>query len=114
MPAVLLLLAVTVAQTGSMIGLALLLGGAILALQVILYSVAGGLYPSAARGTGIGAAVGVGRIGSIVGPALAALMIGAGRTPVQVLEGLLPIAVLCAVCIAVLALPIKKEGTASG
>src|SRR5918994_4739864 len=105
MPAVLLLLAVTVAQTGSMIGLALLLGGAILALQVILYSVAGELYPSAARGTGIGAAVGVGRIGSIVGPALAALMIGAGRTPVQVLEGLLPIAILCAVCIAVLALP---------
>ena len=57
--------------------------------------------------TGIGAAVGIGRVGSIVGPALAALMIGAGRTPVQVLEGLLPIVIACVICIAVVALPAK-------
>ena len=109
LPLVLVLLANTETHIGVMIGLALLLGAAILALQVILYGVAGALYPSSVRGTGMGAAVGIGRIGSIVGPAMAALMIGAGRTPTQVLTGLLPIAILCAICVVVLAWPRRDD-----
>jgi AAHS family 3-hydroxyphenylpropionic acid transporter len=102
LPVIILLLATSVAQREVMIVLALLLGSAVLSLQVILYGVAGILYAPSARGTGMGAAVGIGRIGSIAGPALAALLIGAGRTPSQVLLGVLPIVVACGLAVATL------------
>ena len=102
LPVIVLLFAISVAGSELMIGLALLLGSAVLSAQVILYAVAGVLYSPSSRGTGMGAAVGVGRIGSIVGPALAAVLIGAGRTPSQVLLGVLPIVVACGLAVATL------------
>ena len=43
-----------------------------------LYALAAQQYPASARSTGVGWAIGVGRIGSIVGPYAAGLMIGWG------------------------------------
>jgi len=102
LPVIVLLLATSPARDELMIALALLLGGAVLSLQVILYGVAGVLYPPSSRGTGVGAAIGVGRVGSIVGPALAAVLIGAGRTSSEVLLGVLPVVVTCGIAAAAL------------
>ena len=46
--------------------------------QLVLYALAPLYYPEAGRGTGIGAALAVGRIGSILGPLLAGLMMMSG------------------------------------
>ncbi|MCB1678881.1 MAG: MFS transporter [Halioglobus sp.] len=43
-----------------------------------LYSVAARLYPAHVRATGIGWAIGLGRIGAIIGPSVAGLLIGLG------------------------------------
>jgi MFS family permease len=45
-----------------------------------LYSLAAKLYPTQIRATGIGGAVGVGRIGAIIGPLLGGILIGIGLT----------------------------------
>ena len=100
LPAILLTLA---AIHGPAAGaLAILLGGSVLALQVVLFSVAGAIYAERIRGTGMGAAVGVGRVGSITGPAFAAVLLASGGSSVQVLMGLLPIVIVAGICAAVL------------
>ena len=43
-----------------------------------LYSVAARLYPTQVRATGIGWAIGLGRVGAIIGPAIAGVLIGLG------------------------------------
>lgn len=43
-----------------------------------LYSVAARLYPTRIRATGIGWAIGVGRVGAIIGPSMAGVLIGLG------------------------------------
>ena len=101
LPAVLLSLALIHGPATA--ALAIMLGGAILALQVILFSVAGAFYPEHIRGTGLGVTVGVGRTGSIVGPLLAGILLAAGGSSVQVLMGLLPMAVVGGACAAFLA-----------
>jgi MFS transporter, AAHS family, 3-hydroxyphenylpropionic acid transporter len=68
-----------------------LVGATVSGTQTILYALAPSCYPSRVRGTGVGFAVAVGRMGSAVGPLLVGYLIGAGRTPSQVLTGLLPI-----------------------
>jgi AAHS family 3-hydroxyphenylpropionic acid transporter len=100
LPAVLLLLAVIHGPVTA--GLAILLGGSVLALQVVLFAVAGSIYAERIRGTGLGAAVGVGRAGSITGPAFAAVLLASGGSSVQVLMGLLPIALVSGLCAAAL------------
>ncbi len=80
-------------------GLAALLGGAVLASQVALYGAAQASYPSQARGLGIGAAIGAGRVGSIVGPLFAAALIESGRSTAAVFAGIVPIVVLCSLCV---------------
>jgi MFS transporter, AAHS family, 3-hydroxyphenylpropionic acid transporter len=100
LPLVLAGIAATAASVhvAAMIALTSVLGGAVLGVQVILYGGAGALYPSTLRGTGMGAAVGIGRLGSIVGPALAAVLLGAGSSSTDVMQALLPIVVLCGAC----------------
>jgi AAHS family 3-hydroxyphenylpropionic acid transporter len=100
LPAILLALAAI--QGPMTAGLAILLGGSVLALQVVLFSVAGAIYAERIRGTGLGAAVGVGRVGSITGPAFAAVLLASGGSSVQVLMGLLPIVIVAGICAAVL------------
>ncbi|HZZ69220.1 MAG TPA: MFS transporter, partial [Phenylobacterium sp.] len=96
LPAILLLLAAIHGPTAG--GLAIVLGGSALALQVVLFAVAGSLYAERVRGTGLGVAVGVGRFGSIVGPALGAVLLASGGSSGQVLVGLFPIALAAGLC----------------
>jgi MFS transporter, AAHS family, 3-hydroxyphenylpropionic acid transporter len=94
-----LLVAVAALHGPAIIGLAVLLGGAILAVQVILYAVAGVLYPQAVRGTGLGVGVAFSRVGSIAGPAFAAALLASGGSAAQVLTGLMPIAIVGGICV---------------
>lgn len=66
-------------------------GATISGVQSSVYGMAPSFYPTRLRGTGVGAAVVMGRLGSAAGPLLAASLIGAGRPPGQVLLALLPI-----------------------
>jgi AAHS family 3-hydroxyphenylpropionic acid transporter len=101
-PVVMFFIAIAPPRPGILLVLASLLGSAILASQVIVYAVASAVYPVACRGTGVGAAVGAGRLGSLVGPLFAASLLAAGRSPAQVLIGVLPIAVLGGICVGLL------------
>lgn len=95
--------------------LAMLLGGAILAQQVIVYASGSACYPIEARGTGVGAAVAVGRVGSLVGPLFGAALIASGHTAVQFLLAVLPLSIACGACVGlvswqVLRSPLFSEG----
>ena len=103
LPALLVSLSLSPAQPTFLFGLAFLLGGAILAQQVILFAAVTVSYPAASRGTGVGAAIAAGRLGSLTGPLFAAALVAAGRTASQVLLGVLPIVVICGLCTALLA-----------
>jgi AAHS family 3-hydroxyphenylpropionic acid transporter len=77
------------------IGLAaLMIGFFLVAGQFVLYGLAPRLYPSPVRGTGVGAAVAVGRLGSILGPLLAGLLLAGGGSPTIVLLAVLPVVAL--------------------
>jgi AAHS family 3-hydroxyphenylpropionic acid transporter len=101
LPAILASMAIS-ARPEFAAGLAFLLGGAILAEQLIAYAVASACYPVAARGTGVGAAVAAGRLGSLAGPLFAGWLLAAGGTSTQVLIGVLPVVLLCGICVAYL------------
>lgn len=72
-------------------------------VQAVLYGTAPTLYPMAVRGTGVGVAVAVGRLGSALGPLLAGQLLSAGRTPAEVLIVLAPILILSGLAILLLA-----------
>ncbi len=63
---------------------AFLAGFFVIGGQLILYAMAPALYPAAVRGTGVGAAVAAGRLGSISGPVLAGLWLSHGFPPATV------------------------------
>ena len=79
------------------------LGCSVLAAQAFLYAMAPVSYPTSIRGVGVGAAVAVGRIGSIVGPKLGGFLKSAGHNPSQLLLDLVPIVVLGSICALLLA-----------
>jgi AAHS family benzoate transporter-like MFS transporter len=56
----------------------LLAGFFVFSAQVLVYAFVGHLYPAAIRGTALGMAAGVGRIGAIVGPFLGGALVTAG------------------------------------
>src|SRR4029079_11558019 len=68
-----------------------LLGVAVQGAQAGLNALAAAYYPTAIRSTGVGWALGVGRIGSIVGPMVGGLMLSMKWTPQQIfLAGAIP------------------------
>jgi AAHS family 3-hydroxyphenylpropionic acid transporter len=83
------------ALTPATFSVALLCGGfvgaATMGAQSVLYNLAPGLYPTTVRGTGLGAAVAAGRLGSVAGPLVAGTLVGQGHSPSQVLLALLPL-----------------------
>lgn len=79
------------------------LGCAVLAAQAFLYTMAPTPYPTTIRGIGVGAAVAIGRIGSIVGPKLGGILKAAGHGYSQLLMDLLPIVIMSSVCALALA-----------
>jgi AAHS family 3-hydroxyphenylpropionic acid transporter len=77
-------------------------GFALLGANYALYGVAPAYYPNDVRGTGSGASVAVGRVGSIIGPASAGLMLGAGSTAVDVVQYMVPVAAVAGIAVAAL------------
>jgi MFS transporter, AAHS family, 3-hydroxyphenylpropionic acid transporter len=57
------------------------------------------LYPADGAGTGVGATLAVGRVGAVLGPIVAGAFLHAGSTGSQVILGLVPIALVCALCV---------------
>jgi AAHS family 3-hydroxyphenylpropionic acid transporter len=85
------------------------LGCSVIAAQAFLYAMAPGSYPASIRGVGVGAAVAVGRIGSIVGPKLGGLLKSAGHGPSQLFLDLLPVVILGSICALLLAWNTRKQ-----
>ena len=86
-----------------------LLGLAVLALQAFLYATAPASYPTWIRGVGVGAAIAIGRLGSVVGPKLGGWLKGLGHGSSQLLIDLLPIAIIGSVFALILALNKPKD-----
>ncbi|MEI9964795.1 MAG: 3-(3-hydroxy-phenyl)propionate transporter MhpT [Caulobacteraceae bacterium] len=86
---------VALAKVGGSVGVASavvgITGAFLLSAQYILYGLSPSFYPSEARGTGTGAAVAVGRLGSAMGPQLAGMLIQGGKSATEVLQALLPV-----------------------
>ena len=69
----------------------LILGITIQGGQAGLNALAASYYPTAVRSTGVGWALGIGRVGSIVGPMLAGILVSLDWTPAQIfLAGTIP------------------------
>jgi AAHS family 3-hydroxyphenylpropionic acid transporter len=66
----------------------------IIGAQLILFALAPLYYSTANRGTGVGASVAMGRLGSVVGPLFAATVLAAGSGSAMVLAGIVPFVVV--------------------
>lgn len=77
-------------------------GATVSGTQTILYAMAPSAYPARVRGTGVGSAVSVGRLGSAAGPILAAVLLGSGQSGTQVILTLAPIILVAGVVTLVL------------
>jgi MFS transporter, AAHS family, 4-hydroxybenzoate transporter len=62
----------------------LILGMVIQGAQAGLNALSASFYPTTIRSTGVGWALGIGRIGSIIGPLVAGMMLRMGWTPPQI------------------------------
>jgi len=98
LPLLLLLLAKAPAAVAPMLALVFLLGCAVIAGQAFLYAQAPSGYPTLIRGIGVGAAVAIGRLGSIVGPKLGGVLKAAGHSGPRLLLDILPIVIAGSVC----------------
>jgi AAHS family 3-hydroxyphenylpropionic acid transporter len=98
LPILLIALAKAPAQLAIVGTIVFALGCAVLAIQAFLYTTAPMTYPTSIRGVGVGAAVAVGRVGSIVGPKLGGYLKGAGHDSSQLLMELLPVVIAGSVC----------------
>jgi MFS transporter, AAHS family, 3-hydroxyphenylpropionic acid transporter len=62
----------------------------IIGAQLVLFALGPLYYPHAIRGTGVGSAVAIGRLGSVVGPLYASILLAAGSSSAAVLTGIVP------------------------
>ena len=88
-----------------------LAGATVTGSQTLLYAVAPTCYPGPARGTGMGFCVAAGRFGSAAGPIVAGFLVGAGRSPAQVLGALLPITALAALATMFVTVAARRAST---
>ena len=65
--------------------------------QSVLYALSAAFYPTPMRGTGVGAAVAVGRLGSVVGPLAAGQLLAMGRSASTVIGASIPVTLVAAV-----------------
>ena len=86
-------LAFSTASYASIMAITFALGCCVQGVQAGLNAIAAGFYPTTIRSTGVGWALAVGRIGSIVGPLLAGVLLTRLWTPQQIfLAGAVPAA----------------------
>lgn len=112
MPLLIWALARAPVEQAPMFAIVFLLGCAVLAAQAFLYAQAPRGYPTPIRGIGVGAAIAVGRLGSVIGPKLGGALKSAGHSSSQLLLDLLPIVVLGSVCALWLAFHRMRPGVA--
>ena len=74
----------------------------LLGANYALYGVAPAYYPTAMRGTGSGASVAVGRIGSILGPAAAGILLAGGSSAMNVVQYMAPVAAVAGIAVCAL------------
>lgn len=74
----------------------LLAGLFLVGTQSVLYALAGATYPTRVRGTGVGAAVAVGRVGSMVGPLIAGQLLALGQSASMLVISSIPLIVIAA------------------
>ncbi|MGF6595748.1 AAHS family 3-hydroxyphenylpropionic acid transporter [Paraburkholderia sp. GAS448] len=65
--------------------------------QSVLYALASTIYPVQVRGTGVGAAVAVGRFGSILGPLIAGQLLATGQSASVLVIASIPLIVIAAI-----------------
>lgn len=77
--------------------------------QSALYGLAARFYPTEMRGTGVGAAVAVGRIGSFAGPLLAGMLLSFGSSAGMVIGASIPMILLAAIAALMLVSKPKQQ-----
>ncbi|WP_321926454.1 3-(3-hydroxy-phenyl)propionate transporter MhpT [Burkholderia sp. BCC1998] len=77
-------------------GGALMCGMFLIGAQSVLYALASAIYPTRMRGTGVGAAVAVGRVGSILGPFVAGQLLALGESTTMLMASSIPLVVVAA------------------
>jgi MFS transporter, AAHS family, 4-hydroxybenzoate transporter len=77
-------------------------GAGVIGAQFCMNAVATSFYPTAIRSTGVGWALGVGRIGSVAGPLIGGMALGAGVAPQTLFMLVAAPLVLCATAVALL------------
>ncbi|MFV5490348.1 3-(3-hydroxy-phenyl)propionate transporter MhpT [Acinetobacter sp. ASP199] len=87
-----------------------LVGSFVIGCQGVLYAFGGIVYPTEVRGTGIGVASAVGRVGAMLGPAIAGALLTAGYGAAGVISAAIPCIIISA--IAMLLLVRKMNSTA--
>jgi MFS transporter, AAHS family, 3-hydroxyphenylpropionic acid transporter len=75
----------------------LLAGMGVVGAQSMLYALSATSYETVMRGTGVGAAVAAGRIGSIVGPLAAGQLLAGGASATTVIAASIPVTVAAAI-----------------
>lgn len=88
------LMATVVAHVPAMLITAFVIGLLGAGAQYVLYALSPTLYPDAVRGTGVGWGIAVGRLGSIIGPMIAAMVLAAGHGPSSAMLAMLPFVAL--------------------
>ncbi|QSG84503.1 3-(3-hydroxy-phenyl)propionate transporter MhpT [Acinetobacter indicus] len=74
-----------------------LVGAFVIGCQGVLYAFGGIVYPTEVRGTGIGVASAVGRVGAMLGPAIAGSLLTAGFGAAGVISAAIPCIVISAI-----------------
>jgi len=80
----------------------------LLGANYALYGVAPSYYPPAMRGTGSGASVAVGRVGSILGPLAAGFLLQGGSSATDVVQYMAPVAAVAGIAVCLLSF-FKRE-----
>ena len=83
-------------------------GLGVLGAQFSLYGIAPRLYPLAGRGSGVGVAVAMGRIGSILGPVVIGGLISRGSTENEVVMVMAPVGLTAGVALVLLTLAARQ------
>ena len=74
-----------------------LVGAFVIGCQGVLYAFGGIVYPTELRGTGVGVASAVGRVGAMLGPAVAGQLLAAGFGAAGVISAAIPCIIISAI-----------------
>ena len=86
-------------SVGMLMVVAALVGFSVLGTQFSLYGVAPQIYPLSGRGSGVGVAVALGRIGSVIGPVVIGSLMAARASENSVVLVLVPVALAAGIAI---------------